>query len=218
MPIHDERRQQTYQALMQAGLTLSLQGHAFSHLSLRELTRSIGLVPAAFYRHFPDMLHLGAALVEHAALRIKAVFAQMQYGYMLKRNESQLEKYLLSLLQHFEQQPEVWNFFIAERWGGSVHLRDLIEHEIQYLTQDLSQHLSKSVHKHSLQYCQSGAEILINIIFTWAMQWLQLRQFIHTEQQLKHSQQQHLRTMTLQIQVVLGGLKQLDEKTALMDG
>ena len=73
MSIRDERKQQSRQALLDATLTLSMSGRAFSSMSLREIARHVGLVPAAFYRHFSDMNQLGLELVDQTALHLKGI-------------------------------------------------------------------------------------------------------------------------------------------------
>ncbi|WP_351079748.1 TetR family transcriptional regulator, partial [Shewanella sp. CAL98-MNA-CIBAN-0140] len=40
-----------------------MTGQSFSSISLRQVTREVGVVPTAFYRHFDDMESLGQALV-----------------------------------------------------------------------------------------------------------------------------------------------------------
>ncbi|MGS7457649.1 TetR family transcriptional regulator, partial [Mycobacterium tuberculosis] len=64
MAIRDERKQQTRHALMEAALAMVAAGRSFPSLSLREVTRDAGVVPASFYRHFRDMDELGLALVD----------------------------------------------------------------------------------------------------------------------------------------------------------
>ena len=45
-----------------AVLDLCMTGQSFSSISLRQVTREVGVVPTAFYRHFDDMESLGRAL------------------------------------------------------------------------------------------------------------------------------------------------------------
>ena len=47
------KRGRTRQALMDAALDLVAKKAPFSSLSLREVTKRAGVVPTAFYRHFP---------------------------------------------------------------------------------------------------------------------------------------------------------------------
>ncbi len=57
-----ERKQQTRQALLDAALRL-LETRGFDGLSLREVARSAGIVPTAFYRHIAELTELGMVLV-----------------------------------------------------------------------------------------------------------------------------------------------------------
>ena len=73
MSIRDERKQQSRQALLDAALRLSASGRSFSAISLREITREVGLVPAAFYRHFENVDQLATELVDQVALHFKGL-------------------------------------------------------------------------------------------------------------------------------------------------
>src|SRR5258705_7849212 len=50
----EERKEATRRAIVAASLRL-LEDRSFAALSLREVTREAGLVPAAFYRHFETL-------------------------------------------------------------------------------------------------------------------------------------------------------------------
>src|SRR3954471_24297676 len=63
--IRQTQKLKTRQALMDAALQL-LEHQSLSSLGLREVTRAVGVAPAAFYRHFKDTADLGVALVEQA--------------------------------------------------------------------------------------------------------------------------------------------------------
>lgn len=66
----------------------------------------------------------------------------------------------------------------AERWGGSIILRQGIEREIHYLTQDLRHTLEQIP---AVQQSPSPAEltalaqILVPLALNWAMGWIQLQ-------------------------------------------
>ena len=64
-PSRGERKEATRRAIIAAALKL-LQDRSFSALSLREVTREVGIVPAAFYRHFESMEALGLVLIGRA--------------------------------------------------------------------------------------------------------------------------------------------------------
>ena len=82
MSIREERKQQSRQALLNAALQLSTSGRSFARISLREVTRQVGLVPTAFYRHFNDLDELGLELVDQAALHIKSMLTQLGQSYV----------------------------------------------------------------------------------------------------------------------------------------
>src|SRR5687768_5705989 len=69
-------RGQTRTALMQAALRLMGGGRGFTGLGLREIAREAGVVPNAFYRHFPDMDELGLALVEETGLTLRRLLRE----------------------------------------------------------------------------------------------------------------------------------------------
>ena len=48
MTIRDDRKQQTRQTLLDAALKLMGDGRSFVSISLREVTREVGVVPTAF--------------------------------------------------------------------------------------------------------------------------------------------------------------------------
>ena len=63
MSIRAQQKLQTRQALLESARLLMNSGRGFGSLSLREVSRQAGIVPAGFYRHFADMESFGLALV-----------------------------------------------------------------------------------------------------------------------------------------------------------
>ncbi|MFY8134203.1 MAG: TetR family transcriptional regulator, partial [Aquimonas sp.] len=72
----DERRLLTRAQLLSAALQLMGTGRSFASLSLREITREAGVVPAAFYRHFPNLDELGLALVEESGATLRRLLRE----------------------------------------------------------------------------------------------------------------------------------------------
>ena len=72
----DGRKQRTRRALMDAALTLLDGERSFSSLSLREVAKVGGVVPAAFYRHFGSMEDLGLVLVDDAFSSLHALMRE----------------------------------------------------------------------------------------------------------------------------------------------
>ena len=71
-----EQKERTRQRICEAALSLIGQGRSFTSLSLREITREAGIVPAAFYRHFSDMDQLGLALVEMGGVTLRRLLRE----------------------------------------------------------------------------------------------------------------------------------------------
>jgi len=71
-----EQKERTRQRICEAALSLIGQGRSFTSLSLREITREAGIVPAAFYRHFSDMDQLGLALVEMGGVTLRLILRE----------------------------------------------------------------------------------------------------------------------------------------------
>lgn len=177
MSKRDERKQQSRQALLDAVLALSASGRAFSSMSLREVARHAGLVPAAFYRHFADLDQLGLELVDQAALHLKGLLHQLAQA-CLRHPDARTESSLELFFQSVGHYPEPWIFLISERWGGSALLRQAIDREIQCLIDDLANGLRRA---ESLQHMQDAqeqhalAQILIHLALDWAMGWIEIR-------------------------------------------
>ncbi|MFF8384697.1 TetR family transcriptional regulator [Streptomyces kanasensis] len=63
--VRQVRKQRTRRALMDAALAL-LEDQSLGSLGLREVARTAGIAPTAFYRHFAGVADLGVALVDEA--------------------------------------------------------------------------------------------------------------------------------------------------------
>ncbi|MBB5939830.1 TetR family transcriptional regulator [Streptomyces zagrosensis] len=125
--VRQAQKQKTRQALLDAGLRL-LEEQSLSSLGLREVTRLVGVAPAAFYRHFRDMADLGVALVEEAlgSLHgmIRAILAE-QDG-----DEERIEGTVDAVAQHVRAYPAHVRFIARERHGGVRPVREAIAAEL----------------------------------------------------------------------------------------
>ena len=180
MPIRDERKRQSRQAIIDAALRLSTSGRSFNSISLREISREIGLVPTAFYRHFQDMDALGLELVDQISLNLKSTLHQIGQSYVYQP-EAKIDKSLELFFQTIHQHTEDWVFIITERWGASQVIRKAIAREIEYLVEDLAidlQRLASTKHIQKLDDLKSLAHLVVNLAFNWVMAWIELsRQF-----------------------------------------
>ena len=136
MPPRAEKKQQTRQGLLMAALELMETGRGFCSLSLREVTRLTGLVPAAFYRHFPDMDHLGLALVEEVSQTFRAAIREVRH------NEFDLGGAIDASVQIFltyvHENRRQFLFLAREQFGGSLLVRQAIAEMMQAIASDLA--------------------------------------------------------------------------------
>lgn len=207
MPIRDERKRQSRQAIIDAALRLSTSGRSFNSISLREISREIGLVPTAFYRHFKDMDALGLELIDQISLNLKSTLHQIGQSYVYQP-EAKIDKSLELFFQTIHQHTEEWIFIITERWGASQAIRKAIAREIEYLVEDLAidlQRLTSVKHIQKLDDLKSLAHLLVNLAFNWVMAWIELsRQF---EEPALAQQQQLLQMQSLtQMRLLFHGI------------
>ena len=97
---------------------------------------------------------------------------------------------------------------IAERWGGSEVIRHAIAREIHFLIEDLANDLTQieSVkHLGNAQALQVLANILINLSFTWAMTWINIRRQADTPEKTEQTKLFKTQTM-IQVQLIFRGI------------
>jgi len=135
-----ERKQRTREALLDAALRL-LDDHSFGSLSLREVARAAGIVPAGFYRHFRDMDELGFALVDESFRRLRETLRaaredRADYGGVIHSSVMILARNTHDHRLHFR-------FLARERNGGVPALRRAIRGEIRRFSNELALYLAR---------------------------------------------------------------------------
>ena len=215
MSIREERKQQSRQALLNAALQLSTSGRSFARISLREVTRQVGLVPTAFYRHFNDLDELGLELVDQAALHIKSMLTQLGQSYVYGPHAT-IEHSLDLFFHAVEQHPEQWIFLIGERWGGSALIRAAVEREIAFLIDDFAHELTRiesMQHIHDSEDLKVLANILMDASFNWAMRWIGLSRDVSPEKLRQQQTEFKLQTI-VQIQLMFRGISNWQRPSA----
>lgn len=140
LPIRrDARKLRTRQQLMQAALNLVGQGRGFTSLSLREVTREIGVVPASFYRHFKDMDDLGLALVEEGGVTLRRLLREARRSGFEPKD--MLRNSVLIYKRYLEHNRLVFAFIVGERSGGSPVIRKAIRREEEHFVHEMAQDL-----------------------------------------------------------------------------
>lgn len=135
-----ERKEATRRAIVAAALKL-LDDRSFSALSLREVTREVGIVPAAFYRHFQSMEALGLALIDESFRALRDMLREARADRLDPRRV--IESSVDALVDSVNEQREHWRFISRERNSGVTVLRYAIRGEIRLITSELATDLAR---------------------------------------------------------------------------
>lgn len=131
-----EQKQRTRAHLMDAALRLVDSGRGYSSLSLREVAREAGIVPAAFYRHFSDLDDLAFALVEASGATLRRLLREARRQglpptQMLRSSVLIYRNYVVQNRRHF--------LFTAGARGGSLAIRRAIRREEAHFANEMAQ-------------------------------------------------------------------------------
>lgn len=132
-----ERKERTRQRLVEAALALIGQGRSYTSLSLREITREAGVVPAAFYRHFRDLDELGLALVEMGGVTLRRLLREARRDGIPPTD--MLRGSVLIYKRFVEERSLVFRFIAGERGGGSQTIRNAIRSEESHFASEMAQ-------------------------------------------------------------------------------
>jgi AcrR family transcriptional regulator len=125
----------TRQALLAAALDL-LEHQSLGSLSLREVTRAVGIVPAGFYRHFPDIESLGVALVEESLGGLRTAMRSVRSG--LTDSDEIIRRSLGVLARNVRANRAQFRFVVRERYGGLPRVRQAIADQLRQSGDELA--------------------------------------------------------------------------------
>ncbi len=136
----EQRKQRTRRALLDAALDL-LEKHAFASLSLRQVTRTAGIVPTAFYRHFDDMDALGVELVDESIGTLRRMIRSARdedpdYGVVIERSVQLLVRHVHAHRSHFR-------FIVRQRSSGVAAVRQAIREQFELFVAELATDLQR---------------------------------------------------------------------------
>lgn len=220
----EQKKKQTRQAFFNAVLDLCMMGQSFGSISLRQVTREVGVVPTAFYRHFDDMESLGRSLVEE---ELGEALSTLRSGLQMGRTRSydrQIAKSIQLFFASIDAHPRYWQFMVSERFGGSESVRNAIDAQIKLFAQIMSEDLGiQPAFKHiNAEDRRLLAEAGLNLFLTWIIDWLDLTYSqTHDEdvdvENLEAKKEQMLRQCTRQAQMLFYGAEnwRSSEKTFL---
>lgn len=201
----EERKLRTRLHLTQAALTLIGRGRGFTSLSLREITREAGVVPAAFYRHFRDLDELGLALVEEGGVTLRRLLREVRRGRIAPK--AMLQSSVEIYLRYVREQRLVFAFIAGERGGGSPVIRNAIRREEAHFAAEMTQDLMTigTLPDLSLDTLQMICGLIVTTMLNAAADILDLP----TEQPRR--EQELIRNFVRQLRVIFLGAKQWRE-------
>lgn len=132
-----ERKERTRAAVLEGTLALAAE-RGFAALSLREIARSAGIVPTAFYRHFSSLDELGATLVAQGIRELRLALRELR-----RTPDARLTETIRFVFEQVDGKRDLYGFLIRERHGGSAALRGAIAVEMQLIVRELVVDLSR---------------------------------------------------------------------------
>ncbi|HEX4335290.1 MAG TPA: TetR family transcriptional regulator [Polyangiaceae bacterium] len=117
-PEKKEERERVAHSLLRATLTLAA-AHGFGSLGLREVSRTAGIAPTSFYRHFADMEELGLALIETLFGPLVLALSSVEGASPQDPVESLVNRTLAAAVED----AELFRFVVAERVGSVSSFR-----------------------------------------------------------------------------------------------
>lgn len=114
---------------MVAAIKLMSDDRSFSSISLREVTREAGVVPATFYRHFNEMEDLAVELVDYCFRPMENLVAGVRARRLTAR---QLVYESVGTFIRFARRHRRYFLFLTkERLGGRSRVRSRIREQTQ---------------------------------------------------------------------------------------
>ncbi|WP_036528455.1 TetR family transcriptional regulator [Nocardia sp. CNY236] len=155
-----ERKERTRQALLDSALALSTD-RGFAALSLREVARSAGVVPTAFYRHFSSLDDLGMALLDAGIAASRLALRDAR-----RNTEASLSDTVGFVFTRVDAQRALYSFLVSERHGGSAPVRTAIAQEIEAITREVVADLSriKALDTLTPQKLEIAADLMVGTV------------------------------------------------------
>jgi AcrR family transcriptional regulator len=184
-----ERKERTRRAILDAALRV-VEQDSLASVSLRQVTREVGIVPTAFYRHFASIDELGAALVDESFDSLREMIRDV------RRDNPGLEGVIAGsvavLVRHVHEHRAHFRFISRERFGGVRAVREAIHHELELFERELCIDLARLPYLNRWSAADLGmlANLIVNAMVSTAEAILERpaeeRQIVRTaEQQLR---------------------------------
>ena len=165
MKLRELQKQRTRGQLIDAALRLSAE-KGFASLSLREITKEVGVTPTAFYRHFHDMDELGLALIDHVGLGLRQLLrdARRSVGSGNSAVRSSVETFIVYVTEN----ANLFRVLQGERQGVSADFRKALFDELGKFIEEVADDLRKRsvAMNQPLRDHDLAAEAIVAVAFT----------------------------------------------------
>jgi AcrR family transcriptional regulator len=135
-----ERKERTRQKLLDVTFKL-IADRSLAGISLREVAREAGIVPTAFYRHYPSMDALGVDLVDESMRPLRQMIREARRGRVA--HSDIIAGTVAVLDRQVREHPAQFRFLTRERYGGIAAVRRAIATELRLFTSDLTIDLAR---------------------------------------------------------------------------
>lgn len=123
-----QQRLKTHRALMVAAIKLMSDDRSFSSISLREVTREAGVVPATFYRHFNEMEDLAVELVDYCFRPLANLITSVRARRLTARQL--VYESVGTFVRYARRHRQYFLFLTKERLGGRARVRTRIRDQL----------------------------------------------------------------------------------------
>ncbi|TNM47188.1 TetR family transcriptional regulator [Nocardioides albidus] len=134
------QKERTRRAILDAALDLSASSTLVA-LSLRQVAKEVGIVPTAFYRHFPSIEDLGLALVEESLDTLRALLRELRRTAGTDTGEI-IDGSVAVLVEQVRHDHAHYAFIARERFAGPPTVREAIARGIELAERELATDLA----------------------------------------------------------------------------
>ncbi len=157
-----QQKEKTRRAIIDSALHLLSQDRSYASLSLREVTRTAGIAPMTFYRHFEDMEELGLVLVDEAGVSLRQLMRKARQR--IKKKGSVIAISVKTFMEFIGDHPNVFRLLLRERTGMSAAFRKAVAREIQFFVVELADYIQQ-VEAYPEAEARIQAEAMVLLVF-----------------------------------------------------
>lgn len=130
----------TRRALLDGALEL-LTDRSLDNVGIREVTRSAGIAPAAFYRHFDRIDDLGLVLVDEVFATLRQLMRDARDDVVAADDIA--KRSVIALVRHIHDNRPHYQFLVREQYSALVDVRVAIRTEIRLFSTELATDLAR---------------------------------------------------------------------------